>query len=379
MSPRTMITVTHQRVLELLDYDPETGLFAWKNKHYRQRNGDDQPGSISPNGRRYILVDRKQCVANRLAWFHVTGEWPIDNVVPKNGDYLDTRFGNLRLETQAETVQKSKSRAGTVSGTRGVVWDGDRNKWQALITHKGEVIHLGRFDTKEDASRAYNDARMELTGLSVADVERIAAKRDELRLKGRYRRLWRRTLKNAGGVMGWNSFAEFMEDIGHVEWRPRSEIVALEPNQPIGPENWKWGETLASQFDLTTSEGRKAYDRAHRAAYPMIHRNRLLQRDFGLTLEEYNHMLIAQGGVCACCGNPETDVKGGRVRLLAVDHCHDSNAIRCLLCGNCNRGIGCFKDDVVVMGKAIEYLKYHAERIANPETNVITFKKQDRP
>jgi hypothetical protein len=60
-----------------------------------------------------------------------------------------------------------------------------------------------------------------------------------------------------------------------------------------------------------------------------------------------------QDGRCAICGVLEEDAARGR---LAVDHDHETNAIRGLLCNNCNVGLGHFKDNEKLLLAAIEYL-----------------------
>ncbi len=79
---------------------------------------------------------------------------------------------------------------------------------------------------------------------------------------------------------------------------------------------------------------------------------------YGLTVEEYESMYSAQGGVCAICGSPET-VKGngGETKMLAIDHDHGTGKVRGLLCNNCNRAIGLLGDDVEIMLNAIEYIR----------------------
>jgi hypothetical protein len=73
-------------------------------------------------------------------------------------------------------------------------------------------------------------------------------------------------------------------------------------------------------------------------------------RKYELTGDEYEAMVAAQNGVCAICGDkPET--------RLVIDHCHTTGLVRGLLCGSCNLGVGCFKDDVERLKKAIEYLE----------------------
>jgi hypothetical protein len=83
-----------------------------------------------------------------------------------------------------------------------------------------------------------------------------------------------------------------------------------------------------------------------------------LLKTYGITLDDYNALLRKQHGVCAICGEDEPNEHGrtGKKFRLSVDHCHDSGAIRGLLCQRCNRAIGLLKDDPVLMRRAISYL-----------------------
>ncbi len=73
------------------------------------------------------------------------------------------------------------------------------------------------------------------------------------------------------------------------------------------------------------------------------------RRKIGISPEEYNNLLKEQNGVCAICGLECT-------RALAADHCHITKKIRGLLCNNCNRGLGHFKDNPTILRRAIAYL-----------------------
>lgn len=99
---------------------------------------------------------------------------------------------------------------------------------------------------------------------------------------------------------------------------------------------------------------KQAKERATRD--PMYSRRTNLKRFYNMTLEDYEVMFKAQGGVCAICGEVETSP---RVSHLTVDHCHDTNKVRGLLCNNCNRGIGLLKDNVNALRKAAQYLEEH--------------------
>ena len=78
---------------------------------------------------------------------------------------------------------------------------------------------------------------------------------------------------------------------------------------------------------------------------------------YGISVEEYEIMAEEQGGLCAICGKPETAKHNdGKTRGLSIDHCHVHGAVRGLLCGRCNTGLGLFGDSVRVMNQAIDYI-----------------------
>jgi hypothetical protein len=78
-----------------------------------------------------------------------------------------------------------------------------------------------------------------------------------------------------------------------------------------------------------------------------------LLRTFGITVEQYDELWLAQDGRCDICKQTSED-------WLSIDHDHETGEIRKLLCSGCNFGLGHFKDDTVRLAAAIEYLKRHA-------------------
>lgn len=87
---------------------------------------------------------------------------------------------------------------------------------------------------------------------------------------------------------------------------------------------------------------------------PLVNRDTMLKNNYGITLDRYQEMYSSQDGKCAICGDSKADCgKDG----LVVDHCHDSGAVRKLLCTHCNKGLGQFREDTQRLSKAIEYLK----------------------
>lgn len=92
-----------------------------------------------------------------------------------------------------------------------------------------------------------------------------------------------------------------------------------------------------------------------------IHRSRRnwKLRRYGLTVEDYEAMLAAQGGRCAICREaPDSR----RRHDLAVDHCHETELVRGLLCHRCNVGLGHFNDRPNLLRAAAEYLDRTAKK-----------------
>lgn len=88
-------------------------------------------------------------------------------------------------------------------------------------------------------------------------------------------------------------------------------------------------------------------------------RKHKLKKKFGLTVEDYEEILAAQNGVCAICGRPERRrSKHGEIKALAVDHDHETGAIRGLLCHDCNVGVGYLGDSLErLMDAAVYFAK----------------------
>ena len=82
------------------------------------------------------------------------------------------------------------------------------------------------------------------------------------------------------------------------------------------------------------------------------------RRGFGLEVSDYEALLAKQKGVCAVCNQAETALSNqGKVRKLAVDHCHATNVIRGLLCYRCNYILGLCKDSTQTLRGLALYLE----------------------
>jgi hypothetical protein len=162
-------TLTHELLLQLIDYNPETGEFYWSNvvdqllpkrKMGKQAHrGPGVPVQFSPHNIGYLQVTVGQFgtfLAHRLAWFYETGRMPPKGMVidHENGIKTDSRFDNLRLATRGQNTLNSRDNRSRKSGLpRGVVFR--HGTYTARTFHDRRYIHIGSFATPEEASAAY--------------------------------------------------------------------------------------------------------------------------------------------------------------------------------------------------------------------------------
>jgi hypothetical protein len=141
----------------------------------------------------------------------------------------------------------------------------------------------------------------------------------------------------------------------HGEW-PETQVQYRDGNS----ENLREENLTLSAFPTRheIKDGRRVYKMSKEAQ-----RHYALKRYYGMTPEHYAAMITEQHGVCAICHQPETAMFNGQPKVMHVDHDHISGAIRGLLCGNCNNGLGHFKDSPQTLRAAADYIQAHAAKI----------------
>lgn len=155
------------RLRQLLDYDPATGEFRWRQDRPRCREGQIA-GHAHCQGYRGIRVDGRAYLAHRLAWLYVHGAWPKDQIDHINGNRADNRIANLRECTNALNCQNVRAHRDSTSKYPGVsLADHARGKpWLATICVAGKKKYLGHHETEELAFSAYRLAKRELHQLA---------------------------------------------------------------------------------------------------------------------------------------------------------------------------------------------------------------------
>lgn len=120
------------------------------------------------------------------------------------------------------------------------------------------------------------------------------------------------------------------------------------------PEYQEW--LAKRRADPERKERKKLYKRQYKLTPEGKLRTQIINlratvKRYGLTLDDWDRMLIEQSGRCACCS-----AQMMQPNEPAVDHNHTTGQVRGLLCNNCNLGIGHFDESVERLQLAIQYL-----------------------
>lgn len=158
---RAEMKITQDRLKELLDYDPLTGVFVRKKTTSNQLAGKIA-GYIRPDGYSSIVIDRKRYLSHRLAWLYVYGCMPSNFIDHIDHNPSNNRIDNLRDVMQTVNMQNiSKPNIDSLTGHLGVTYSKEKSKFQAQIRIDGKNKFIGRFHTAEEAHIAYVKAKRE--------------------------------------------------------------------------------------------------------------------------------------------------------------------------------------------------------------------------
>jgi len=107
----------------------------------------------------------------------------------------------------------------------------------------------------------------------------------------------------------------------------------------------------------------------YQASLPGGNRGRHMERNYGITIVDFNMKKLKQGGVCFLCGQPETARhRTGGTRDLCIDHDHETGKVRHLLCSRCNFLVGHIeKAGDRLSARAIQYIEHHRNGIYDEE------------
>lgn len=162
---------TPDELRQLLEYDPGSGVLTWRPRSasmfapgnrgadkvcigWNKKYAGQEAGNVHPISG-YRIVGLGQLVgAHRVAWAIYYSEWPKHVIDHINGDPLDNSIGNLRDVTPQQNQKNCFRRVDNKSGVTGVSRAPRNRGWVAKIRVDGRQVHLGTFDTIEEAASA---------------------------------------------------------------------------------------------------------------------------------------------------------------------------------------------------------------------------------
>ena len=154
--------ITQEYLKSILVYSQETGNFIWKIRPANHIHIGDIAGSLHHTGYIVIQINKKLYLAHRLAWLYMTGNFPVNTIDHIDGINIPNfnKWSNLRDITHQKNNFNKGINKNNTSGYKGVSWNKRNNKWQVEIGVNGKSIYLGYFVDIEEASDAYEKAKL---------------------------------------------------------------------------------------------------------------------------------------------------------------------------------------------------------------------------
>lgn len=176
---QTIEPATPDTLLRLLDYNPLTGLLFWKERPasvfqktgkspqhqanmWNVKNSGKEAFRKLHDGYNVGKVFGVTLRAHRVIWAMETGEWPKQMIDHINGNRSDNRWLNLREVDNKSNTRNCSLRPTNKSSHAGVAFYKRTGRWRAFVRFNYKQIHLGYFQTLEDAIAARKLAQAKL-------------------------------------------------------------------------------------------------------------------------------------------------------------------------------------------------------------------------
>ena len=146
----------------ILSYDPASGDLKWLVTRNSRVVSNMKAGSFAKNGYVVMTIDYGQYLAHRVGWALAHGSWPCGDIDHINGNRSDNRLSNLRDVPRSSNLQNQRrAHRDSASGLLGVRARRD-GRFTATIMRNYKAYYLGTFSTPEEASAAYQAAKLRI-------------------------------------------------------------------------------------------------------------------------------------------------------------------------------------------------------------------------
>lgn len=152
------------RLKNRLNYDPESGIFTYKEKFYNMKKGQEAGFKRKDDDCVYIKFEQASYFAHHLAWLYMTGGFEKNILIThEDKNKSNNKFENLKKTNSVLCRSSLNPNKNNTSGFKGVLKSKKGEKWRAVFQSKKEkkFHHLGYFKTKEEAAKAYENFSIE--------------------------------------------------------------------------------------------------------------------------------------------------------------------------------------------------------------------------
>ena len=159
-----MNKITIDELRARVSYDPESGQFTWLHSEKCRPSWNSRfvgkKALCAPHSNGYLFgaIANQKLFAHRVAWALHHGQWPDGEVDHVNHDKTDNRISNLRVVQRTQNAMNLSKSKRNVSGVTGVFKHSQTGRWQAQIRVGRTSIHLGSFESFDDAVAARRQA-----------------------------------------------------------------------------------------------------------------------------------------------------------------------------------------------------------------------------
>lgn len=155
--------LTAERLRDLCEYNPLTGVLSWRRSKGAAPAGSPVGGAHRVKGYGEAMIDGKGYPTHRLVWLYVHGHWPKHEIDHINGNRSDNRIENLRDVPPAINRQNIRGPYRSKRlGLLGAHFNKASGKWASAICVNYRQVHLGLFETAEEAHAAYLNAKRQM-------------------------------------------------------------------------------------------------------------------------------------------------------------------------------------------------------------------------
>ena len=146
--------ISAELLRKILVYDPLDGSWVWRINSAAATKAGDQAGHLDEKGYHRISIKGRNYRSHRLAWLYMTGEWPKNQIDHRDRNRANNRWANLRIATKSQNGSNTGPYRTNKCGLKGV-HQRKNGRFLASIQVRKKKIHIGVFDTAEDAHAAY--------------------------------------------------------------------------------------------------------------------------------------------------------------------------------------------------------------------------------